>query len=624
TGTDANGITAWFLKENSSTPSLGDSGWVSSAPSSFTVSTSYGLHTISIWARDAAGNISDPATISMTLWPTPAATLQGGTERVGHEPIQLRFNASMNTGSVTVTGDLSACDKQWTTTTLLNDTFTLRPSTGALWPSGTGKTLIVNGASGVGITMTTFNASFTVRYRIYVNAVGGNDSDPDAGSTSVPFASPNPAISLAASRYRPSNPVEIWVAQGLYAADYSLPAHPTAMDVSSAADGAAIMGGYKVDNWSVRDPATYASTLRDSSTDGGAGALTDANRAVHFGTGVTSATVLDGFVIEAAASTTASSRCVGILCEGASPTIRACAITGGLAPTINCVGILCLSSSAPEITACQINGGTGQWTYGIDNRSSAPHISNNTILAGSGTSYSRGIYCNASAPLITGNWIQAGTNAQEAAGIHLASSSAAMIYNNTISGGKGGNGTTFYTAQGIYASSSNPDIRNNSIDGGSVQDSGQDPHPRCIYLWGGSLPIIENNILFVRDVTVGYGIYEADTTSDPVSIKNNDFFDCGDAFYFDENVSPLTTIGGVNALTGASANVTTNAQFVNKDGYDWHLTASTPTAVSQGGLALSGVASFPQNAGGSKIDKDGVVRTPSSGTGWSIGAYERD
>jgi hypothetical protein len=622
TGIDANGITAWFLKENSSTPSLGDSGWVSSAPSSFTVSTSYSPYTISIWARDAAGNISDPATISMTLWPTPAATLQGGTERVGHEPIQLRFNASMNTGSVTVTGDLSACSKQWTTTTLSNDTLTLTPTT--LWPSGSGKTLTIDGSSAQSIAMATFNAGFTVFYRIYVNDTnGGNDADPSAGSSMIPFATPGAALGLASSRYRPANPVELWVAQGTYTSTTGV------VDAGAAADGVQILGGYQDGNWSVRLPQTYVSTLSDTATTGGIGGLALANRTVRFGSGMTSATILDGFTINGGASATSGSYCAAILCEGASPIIRNCTITGGISPASTSVGLLAISSSAPDVSTCMISGGTGtSYSIGFYGDSSSPHIHGNTITSGNNTSYSRTIYANAGSPLITGNSIRAGTTGlREGAGVYLDGGSTARIYNNTISGGKGGYLTTF-TANGIYIRASAADVRNNTIDAGAVNDTLANPHPRGITLRDTSpsnLPTVENNIIFVRDTTNGgFGIFEYNASSDPSDVKNNDIFDCLDALYRDETGTNITAIADVNALvdTTSSGNVSVDPQFANRNGYDWHL--SSTTSASTGGLVLSGISGFPESAG-IKIDKDGVARTPSSGaTGWSMGAFEHD
>jgi hypothetical protein len=58
--TDAVGVTGYLLSETGTTPAPGAGGWVSSAPTSFTV-LGYGTHTVYAWAKDAAGNVSNRA-----------------------------------------------------------------------------------------------------------------------------------------------------------------------------------------------------------------------------------------------------------------------------------------------------------------------------------------------------------------------------------------------------------------------------------------------------------------------------------------------------------------------------------------------------------------------------------
>jgi hypothetical protein len=151
-------------------------------------------------------------------------------------------------------------------------------------------------------------------------------------------------------------------------------------------------------------------------------------------------------------------------------------------------------------------------------------------------------------------------------------------------------------------------------------------NPSCIYNLSGSTPIIENNILFIRGgYGYGYGVYDSGSTDNPSSIKNNDFDGLltsgSNGLYYDAG-TPYTDIALLNSsIGGASGNVNVNAQFLDRAGYDWHLTGSTPVSVSQGGLDLSGVINFPDNPGHTaKIDKDDVSRTAP----WSMGAYEKD
>jgi hypothetical protein len=71
TATDNIGVTGYLLTETSSTPSSSNPNWSGSAPSSFTFSAS-GTDAIYAWAKDAAGNISDAASTSVTITLTPA------------------------------------------------------------------------------------------------------------------------------------------------------------------------------------------------------------------------------------------------------------------------------------------------------------------------------------------------------------------------------------------------------------------------------------------------------------------------------------------------------------------------------------------------------------------------
>jgi hypothetical protein len=82
------------------------------------------------------------------------------------------------------------------------------------------------------------------------------------------------------------------------------------------------------------------------------------------------------------------------------------------------------------------------------------------------------------------------------------------------------------------------------------------------------------------------------------------------------NIAYANATNYLNSGTGTTAdhNSTdgTNPQFQNEGGYDFHLTASTPSGIKTGGADLSG--------DGVTTDYDSVARTVS----YSIGAYERD
>ena len=81
TATDNVGVTGYLVTESATAPSASAAGWRSSAPSSYTFTTS-GTKTLYAWAKDAAGNVStglsatvtvtgsnpQPPTEDLTLW----------------------------------------------------------------------------------------------------------------------------------------------------------------------------------------------------------------------------------------------------------------------------------------------------------------------------------------------------------------------------------------------------------------------------------------------------------------------------------------------------------------------------------------------------------------------------
>jgi hypothetical protein len=272
-----------------------------------------------------------------------------------------------------------------------------------------------------------------------------------------------------------------------------------------------------------------------------------------------------------------------------------------------------------------IDGGSGgSETYGIYGRpytigdATSPSIVGNVITGGEGPAIQAyGIdFPAGGTPLIEGNRIQGargGTpNSSYAIGLYFDAN--ATIRNNVLHAGTGGE------TYGVMANRSDPVVQNNTIDGGSgsaafgIYLQATDP-----YL---TLATIQNNIVITRAGTGSSCMYEKTATSDPATFDANDLFGCAVLYYDDYG---LTTIEQVNALPEASAtNVSADPLFADPDGADddaltmadndWHLTASSPATVTQGGLDLS--AQFT-------TDMDGVTRTAVEGA-WSMGAYEYD
>ncbi|MFH1830400.1 MAG: right-handed parallel beta-helix repeat-containing protein [Pseudomonadota bacterium] len=261
-------------------------------------------------------------------------------------------------------------------------------------------------------------------------------------------------------------------------------------------------------------------------------------------------------------------------------------------------------TAATVIDGFKIIGGGGDVSSCVFNHDgSALTIANNTIEAGS-AALNQGIYnLNGSSPTIYGNSIKGGSGANGSFAIYNYANSLPKIYNNIINGGEGN------VAFGIYNYfKCAPTIYNNTIDGGSGAIS------TGIWNESESTPAIANNIISAPASTSGFGIREANVNCSPTELRNNDIFNCKTTLYFDEGSTAINAIAGVNALTGANANVSEDPKF----GDSLHLTSTSPDAVKQGGL--DGAA--PAQNWGFTTDKDGKTRTGNGTTGWSMGAYE--
>ncbi len=254
-------------------------------------------------------------------------------------------------------------------------------------------------------------------------------------------------------------------------------------------------------------------------------------------------------------------------------------------------------SSSSLIARNTINGGSSSLTYGIhlenytNDSTLNCEISGNRIDGGAGAStygiYAGGIFIGmAVAPLICNNVIEA-VGTSQGCGIYVTYTSATVpVYNNTIIWG----GTTNYSS-GIFAIGdgirpTNIDVQNNIFIG---QSSG-----------GGN------------DIILYNPPYEPGVFS---PVKNNVFW----GLFIDSNYSS-DQIATFNALSDEiDGNIVVDPIDLALDAY-YNFTASSPTSVTEGGLDLSGIAAFPENGAGQKIDYAGTART----SAWSIGAYERD
>jgi hypothetical protein len=453
-----------------------------------------------------------------------------------------------------------------------------------LWISGCGDGL----REGVKILVAGFD-EIKAEGIVYVRASDGDDTNP--GTRDLPKATIQNAIDVAADLLEVA---EVHVAEGSYVVSFQEGNH-VKMKM-----GVSLYGGYSSADWDVRDPNQYPAIIKDTSLSGEGG-----NRAVDCGDNLTSATVIDGFNIQGGSGPIS----VAINCRSSSPTIQNNVLNGGNGT--HSIGIF-LSDASPIIKGNTIDAGGGNTGDGILSNLSAPTIQNNIIRGGT-KSFSSGIYNTRSEPLIIDNLIDGGSGSV-VVGIHNTDSSIAIIRNNIIFGGTG---TISPLTYGIIVENSQSSIQNNTIDGGFSEPlSGGKSYGIQIFF---ASPTIENNIIFTSDGNERYGIFELGSSSFPISLKNNDIYDCPDALYVQNTLTNITNISGVNFLIFANGNISQDPLFMDRDGpdnnkatmddNDWHLTNSSP--VKNVGINLSGIFT---------TDRDGITRT----VPWSIGAYEKD
>jgi hypothetical protein len=332
-------------------------------------------------------------------------------------------------------------------------------------------------------------------------------------------------------------------------------------------------------------------------------------------------------------NTGVNSTTYGIYNSSASGTISGNTVTTGTGGTNT--GIYNTAAS-PTITANTLTITAANTTYGIHNTlNSSPTISNNNIRGGAGVSNNYGIYNHLSSnATISGNLIVGATATGPGYGIFNVTS-APTISNNMILGGAGSNNYGIY-----HNTSSAAYIYNNTINGGSAGNTAYG-----LYISNGSTPTIRNNVILASGATSRYCIFEADATSDPIHVENNNLFGCITEFYRDEGSTSVTNL--ITSVSTSASNTlqnfgnvnidnTGNQLFVNINGVDgniitladndWNLTTNAAICnVRGGGLTIAGIT----------LDRAGSTRTtgnPSGGctptnagqTGWSMGAYESD
>jgi len=197
-------------------------------------------------------------------------------------------------------------------------------------------------------------------------------------------------------------------------------------------------------------------------------------------------------------------------------------------------------------TSVQTRHGAAEWSWGIVLAGNgSPSIMNNTINAGEGGNNSSAIDAsNESSPVIANNIIYSGEAPGLCFGMRLTTETVSKprVYNNIIIAGKGISDTT---ATGIMITKACAEIYNNTIILGSSEEAYGIWEPP---FYGGSL-VIENNIICSiseESTDKRSGIYSLTLDGFPVSVKNNNIFNCPDALYYQKMPKPGRTITDID------------------------------------------------------------------------------
>lgn len=449
---------------------------------------------------------------------------------------------------------------------------------------------------------------------IYVCTTSGSDANP--GLPDKPKRTIQSAIAFMKQNGLRG---EVRVAEGNYLL-------PEGVSIT-VPEGVSLSGGYARGTW-VRDVDTYHSTI---SKDPQTSVIT-----MQFEPGVTRATVVDGFVIDAGVGVDT----FAIVINNAAPTIRNNSISGygaieeswgimisegspliewnmiyGGAGAVKSTGIAITTGSSAVVRNNAIAPGVRSNTIGIGIQvvGSSPRIERNIIISeDTSGSQTIGLWINGGSPEVYANIIEGGGGSQYSLGILVGSTGSPRIVSNAIHGGSSSGNFSRGIETGGGAT---PVIRNNTISAGT--------HPsvrHCVVQFAAGSSI-DNNLLFSHDGG-GTGIYEHASSTRPVTVRNNAFVDV-QHLYVATGLNATTASQMQTYLSGAGVTATANvnpAQAIttilvdvaNRMYDGWALAAGAPASISGGGLTIAGEP-YP-------FDRRGWSRT----VPWSIGAYERD
>ncbi|HVU52614.1 MAG TPA: choice-of-anchor Q domain-containing protein, partial [Polyangia bacterium] len=295
--------------------------------------------------------------------------------------------------------------------------------------------------------------------------------------------------------------------------------------------------------------------------------------------------------------------------------------TGGSGAPMSAFGVYC-GLDANAVSRCFVTG--NKLVQGSPNARPAQtfavacdaggcaRISGNVLVGQSG-GIVVGLSLQGTGALVDRNMITGGCGSKSTTAV-LAEDAFSRVENNVVYGGACGPGAATPEADGVRvhvaAGANEVDVDSNTIDAGGA---GQCQSTAAgIGLGNGAGPktphgIFRNNILRGGGCNLGrVDFIETEAGVRPRLFENNDLDPTGPptSLYLRPTASPMT-IGAVNMLPGASANISADPMFVGMA--DLHLQAGSP-CVNAG-----------TSVGAPKLDFDGKARDDKP----DIGAYER-
>ena len=229
---------------------------------------------------------------------------------------------------------------------------------------------------------------------------------------------------------------EIWVKAGVY--------RPSTANVTTASfvlkNGVAVYGGFAGTETSSADRNLSANVTvltgdlaNDDAHDANGVTVNAANisgdnsACVVVGSGVTAATVLDGFTITAGKNTAGGG---GMFNNNSSPTVANCAFSGNTAEN---GGGMNNTNSSPTVTNCAFSGNAAtKWGGGMFNDAGSPTVTNCAFLGNSAKTTGGGMYnVNGSSPTVT-DCAFSRNSADFCGGMHNESHSSPTVTNCTF------------------------------------------------------------------------------------------------------------------------------------------------------------------------------------------------